>query len=342
MTGKNMAEKKELLKVLEKIKGTPILVIGDIMLDRYIFGAVERISPEAPVPVVHVTKTENRLGGAGNAVRNLCNLSADVTLCGFIGDDQESAEVLKLLEKYKVGHDGVLIDRKLPTTSKTRVISQRQQIVRIDREEVPDSSNPRDSALVNKLIKYISSVYEKNNAVIFSDYGKGTVTSSVINLFEEAGKNKKIGFGIRPLMVDPHPTNYFIYKGMSVAKPNRKEAEIATGIRIKDRQSASKAARVILEKWHSQMVLISLGEDGLMIAQENNSPDIFIDTVAQEVSDVSGAGDAVTAVFTAALATGATPLIAGHLANIAAGIVVSEVGTVPIDAKKLLAAIEKL
>ena len=337
-----MTNKKEMLAIVEKIKDTPILVIGDIMLDRYIFGDVERISPEAPVPVVHVSKMENRLGGAGNAVRNLCNLSAKVTLCGYIGDDQESAEVLKLLEKFKVIHDGVLIDQTLPTTSKTRVIAQRQQIVRIDREIIPDNSNPRDAALSNKLNTYVHSILDKQSAVIFSDYGKGAISRSLIEMFESERKDKKIGLNTRPLMVDPHPSNYFHYKGMSVAKPNRKEAEIATGVRIKDRESASKAAKILLDKWQSEMILISLGEDGLMISQQGQKNDIFIDTVALEVSDVSGAGDTVTSVFTAALATGASTLNAGHLANIAAGIVVSEVGTVPIDVKKLLKAIENL
>ena len=335
-----LPDKKALLDLLKKIQDTPILVIGDIMLDRYIFGSVERISPEAPVPIVHVQKTENRLGGAGNVVRNLCNLRARVNLCGFIGDDQESAEILKLLERHKIIHDGVLIDTEVATTLKTRVIAQKQQVVRIDREDILENGDLRRKELQNKFLAYLQSVLEDNRAVIFSDYGKGAITKSLLELFEEFRKNKKIDLLNRPLVVDPHPSNYLLYQGMSVAKPNRKEAELAAGVRITDRNSASRAAAVLLDKWNSQMILISLGEDGLMIAQRGSEQDIFIDTVAQEVSDVSGAGDTVTAVFTACLAVGATSVQAGNLANIAAGVVVSEVGTAPIDIEKLISAVE--
>ena len=334
--------KKNLLKLLDSIKNTPILVVGDIMLDRYIFGQVERISPEAPVPVVHVSRTENRLGGAGNTVMNLCNLSAKVSLCGYVGDDAESAEILKLLERNKVKHDGVLIDQIIPTTSKTRVIAQRQQVVRIDREEIPGKDNPRNKSLINKLSKFISQSSSQNSAIIISDYGKGAVNQNLLEIIEKERKAKKRGGKGIPLMIDPHPRNYALYKGMSIAKPNRKEAEIATGIRIDSRASASAAAKILLQKWNAEMILISLGEDGLMISQRSQKKDIFLDTVAQKISDVSGAGDTVTAVFTAAIAAGAEPIEAGHLANLAAGIVVSEVGTVPIDARKLRNAINKL
>lgn len=336
------ADKKELLAILQRIRDLPILVIGDLMLDRYIFGTVERISPEAPVPVVHVKATEDRLGGAGNAVRNLCSLAAKVSVCGYIGDDHESAEIRKLLAESKVDHSGILIDRSLPTTLKTRVIAQKQQVVRIDREEPPSVKAPRSPELEQKFIDLVRRGLENNKAVIFSDYGKGVLTAALIDLIEDARREGKIKLGVRPLVVDPHPSNYSRYKGMSVAKPNRKEAEVAAGMPIDSREAASKAARILLEKWHADMMLISLGEDGLIISVAGQAEDIFIDTVAQDVADVSGAGDAVTAVFTAAIAAGATPYNAGYLANLAAGIVVSEVGTVPVDYNKLIKAIEQL
>jgi rfaE bifunctional protein kinase chain/domain len=331
-----------LLTLLDSLRGKDIAVIGDIMLDRYIFGSVDRISPEAPVPVVHVRRTEDRLGGAGNVVRNLCNLHANVRLCGLIGDDSEGKVLLSILEKQGVNTDGVVIDKSNPTTTKTRVIAQRQQVVRIDREDYrrvnPGEAAEFEKKYVDKLLSVLNGV----STIIISDYGKGAINQLLLQKIDEyrdIAKNKKQNV---LLVVDPHPTHYSLYKHMSVGKPNRREAEIASGIKIDSRESAAQAAHVLIERWKAEMMLVSLGESGLLIAQSGDKQDIFLETVAQEVSDVSGAGDTVTAVFSLAMASGATPEVAGHLANLAAGIVVSEVGTVPVDINKLKSEIGRI
>lgn len=325
------SDRDQLLATLERMRGIPAMVVGDVMLDRYIWGVVERISPEAPVPIVNVRRTEDRLGGAGNVVRNLCSLGARVELCGFIGDDEEGETVLKLLASECVGRDGVLIDSSIPTTSKTRVIAHNQQVVRIDREEI-DTHNQR---LRTSFEALVASRIDAAKVIIVSDYGKGTITASLLEAFSKAKDEGRVGLKSRPIMLDPHPRNYQIYKNMTAVKPNRKEAEEAAGFRIRSKEDALRAAPEVLKRWQSDILVLSLSEDGMLIATVDGEPPFLIDTVARRVADVSGAGDTVTAVFAAALGVGAPLRVAGDLANIAAGIVVGEVGTAPVDADRL-------
>ena len=332
------SSREELLGAYDKIRGLPVLVVGDVMLDRYIWGAVERISPEAPVPVVMVRRMEDRLGGAGNAVRNLRAIGAVVDICGFIGDDEEGQSVLKLLAAEQVGRDGVLIDAAIPTTSKTRVIAHNQQVVRIDREEINNHSPDLRKAFENLVDKKI----DAHKVVVISDYGKGTVTESLLKRFSAAKEAGRVGIGSRPLMLDPHPRNYALYAGMTAVKPNRKEAEEAAGMKIKSKDDALRAAPLVLAKWRSDILVLSLSEDGMLVATADGSAPILIDTVARRVADVSGAGDTVTAVFAAALGVEVPLRVAGDLANIAAGIVVGEVGTAPVNAEQLLEEIRNL
>ena len=335
-----LPSKKELLETLEKIPGCSILVVGDLMLDRYIWGKVDRISPEAPVPVVEVKSIEDRLGGAGNVVRNLCNLGVKVTVCGYVGDDDEGATVLKLLRESNVDKDGVIIDREHPTSLKTRVVAHPQQIVRIDRED----KSPRSAPLQSAFASLIESHFTDNNVsgVIVSDYAKGAISPIIMNKFSENAQKGILGRKAIPLVIDPHPSNYNLYKNITIAKPNRKEAEAASGMKITDHVSALEAAQIIMEKWNSELMMITLGEGGMVIAEKGVSGGVCLDTFAQEVFDVSGAGDTVTSVFTAALAVGASVAVAGQLSNVAAGYVVSEVGTVAIDLARLKSEVEAL
>ena len=330
--------KKELFDVVEKIKSLRLLVVGDIILDRYIWGNCERISPEAPVPVVDVRKTEDRLGGAGNVVNNLRSLGAGVSLCGFIGDDDEGAVLMRILGEMDVQHDGVMLDRNRPTSVKTRVIAQSQQVVRIDRESRTATSPMLREALAAVVDSQISSC----SALIVSDYAKGSVSEQVCRKLYEARQSGRIGLGSIPYVVDPHPDNFSLYHGISLAKPNRREAETGSGVKVHDRESALKAAIVLRDRWEAEMMMITLGEGGLVILPPETDTGLFLDTVARDVFDVSGAGDTVTALFTCALAVGASYSVAGDLANIGAGIVVSEVGTVPVDPDRLRADIERL
>lgn len=324
-------KKEQLLATLAKIQSTPILVVGDLILDRYVWGKVNRISPEAPVPVVEVVRTEGRLGGAGNVVRNLFTIGAKPTVCGLIGDDEDGLELMRLFKESGADVDGVIVDPSRPTTVKTRVIAATQQIVRIDREQL--ASEAKDATM--KMVASLSRSIEGSRAVILSDYGKGAVNSDVLDTLERASVDHRIGLAGRPLFVDPHPRNYNSYRSMSVAKPNRREAEIASGCSISNVDDAFKAADVLMRKWNSEMMVITLGEDGMIVKQAGEERGVHLETMAQEVFDVSGAGDTVTALFSAALAVGASPTTAGVLSNIAAGIVVSEVGTVAVDIDRL-------
>ncbi len=329
--------KEQLLATLDMIAGTPILVVGDLILDRYIWGKVDRISPEAPVPVVEVVKTEGRLGGAGNVVRNLATIGAKPTVCGLIGDDEDGRDLMGLFREIGANVDGIVVDTTRPTTVKTRVIAATQQIVRIDRERKISDSPEASSKMVDAIHRAI----DGTRAVILSDYGKGAVCGAVLDALQRASADHRLELAARPLFVDPHPRNYNNYRSMSVAKPNRKEAEIASGHSINSVEDAFAAADLLMRKWNSEMMVITLGEDGMVVKQDGEPRGVHLETMAQEVFDVSGAGDTVTALFCSALAVGASPTTAGVLANIAAGIVVSEVGTVAVDLDRLRAQVEK-
>ncbi len=307
--------------------------MGDLMLDRYVWGQVERISAEAPVPVVHIRRTEDRLGGAGNAVKNLVSLGVNVDLSGVVGPDDEGKLVASLLDEDGVKREGLLVDPSRPTVIKTRVIAHSQQVVRIDRED----TSPVAPEMTSRLMEVAERQIAENNIYLLSDYGKGTVTREFLAKLSELRQSKG---GSIPIIVDPHPANHNYYSNITIAKPNKKEAEAASGIVIKDRASALEAGKVLIKRWNADMMLITLGEDGLMILPSLTTDAIFLETMAQEVFDVSGAGDTVTAVFSAAMAAGASLAAAGDLANIAAGIVVSEIGTSPIEYKRLRETID--
>jgi D-beta-D-heptose 7-phosphate kinase/D-beta-D-heptose 1-phosphate adenosyltransferase len=326
-----LGDKKELLGILDRIAGAPVMVVGDLLLDRYTWGKVERISPEAPVPVVEVVRMEDRLGGAGNVVRNLTTIGAHPVAYGVIGDDAEGKLMLDLFAEAGADAGGVLVDPSRPTVLKTRVIAHTQQIVRIDREQKGEVSD----SIAKQLTEAVLAGIPQAKGVILSDYGKGAVTKQMLNTLVEVYKRGELGLSSRALFVDPHPANYDNYKVMSIAKPNRKEAEAASGRKIDSVEDAFEVAELLLEKWNSEMMVITLGEGGMVLRQRGSTDGLHLETAAQEVFDVSGAGDTVTAVFTAALAVGASPVNAGVLANIAAGIVVSEIGTAAIKLDKL-------
>lgn len=332
-----LASKAELLEILEKIQGTPVQVIGDFVLDRYAWGKVERISPEAPVPIVHVVRMEDRLGCAGNVVRNLASMGARPIACGVVGDDAEGQMVRNLLEESGTDASGIVIDPSRPTIVKTRVLAQNQQMIRIDWEEIHEL----DGAKTQELLKGLDRGLPSSKALIVSDYGKGVITDHVLKDLAQKYTRGELSLARRPLFIDPHPRNYSRYSVMSVAKPNRKEAEAAAGEKIATVEDAFRVAEILLKKWNSEIMVISLGEDGMVVRRAGSPDGLHLETSAQEVFDVSGAGDTVTAVYTAALSVGSGPISAGILANIAAGIVVSEVGTAAIKLEKLKDGISK-
>ncbi len=329
--------REELFKGLRAIEGAKILVVGDIILDRYIWGKVERISPEAPVPVVEVNEIEDRLGGAGNVVRNLRGLGAIVSLAGFVGDDDDGRKVLALLDDGKTNRDAVIVDRSKRTSLKTRVVANSQQVCRIDKED----RIPAPPALQEALAAVVDSQIKDVDAVIVSDYAKGTISPVLLNRLKGAFDEKRLGLESKPLIIDPKPANFDLYKCGTIVKPNRKEAEVALGKKIRSSTDAVEAAVELKKKWGAEMILITLGEGGLVLL-DSKGVSHHVETVAKEVFDVSGAGDTVTAVIAAALAKKCSPVLAAELSNIAAGIVVSEVGTVAIDLKKMVEGVHSL
>jgi len=330
-----LTQSERLLSLIDAFQDTPILLVGDMMLDHYVWGKVERISPEAPVVVVQVTEESERPGGAALVAHNLVQLGAKVYLGGFIGEDSSGLALKNLLENLGINTDALIVDPERPTTVKTRVIAHSQQVVRVDREKVGTVSGELGVELSKRLAK----VMPNTKAMVVSDYAKGAVTETLFDLLDE--KKSQLGFGKYPVVIDPKAPNFSLYRNATVIKPNRAEAARAANMEIPSRAHAISAGEILLRRWGCEIVLITLGEDGMVLV--SNSPGlpstVEIDTTAREVFDVSGAGDTVNAVFTLALATGAEPGDAARLANYAAGLVVAEVGTVAVTAQDLRAAV---
>jgi D-beta-D-heptose 7-phosphate kinase/D-beta-D-heptose 1-phosphate adenosyltransferase len=324
-----------LYDILSRFAETRILVIGDVILDQFIWGTVSRISPEAPVPVVNVTKEELLLGGSANVVRNIRSLGGHCALCGIIGDDAMGAELLRLMQEAGAPTDG-LIKGIRPTTIKTRVVAQRQQVVRYDREQ----SGPPSERTLQALLAYLDKNVADFDAVLVSDYAKGVVCGPLMaRLNELLAELRRKGRNL-PLIADPKPVNALRFSGATVITPNNFEAAKISGIEITDEESLLAAARTIKKELACQAVLITRGEAGMALLEEDDSM-ALIPTMAKEVYDVTGAGDTVAATLALGLAAGCSMTDAAIIANHAAGIVVGKVGTAAVSREELLAALDK-
>ncbi|MCX5716406.1 MAG: D-glycero-beta-D-manno-heptose-7-phosphate kinase [Candidatus Omnitrophica bacterium] len=320
---------KEIISRFEKAK---VLVIGDVMLDEFVWGSVSRISPEAPVPVVLVNSETVMPGGASNVANNLATLGARVIVAGVIGADNKGKILAGELDKKGIDTEGLVVDPDRPTTLKTRVIGNRQQVVRIDREK----PNEIPAATLGKITDFIDSRIKDVDAVIIEDYGKGVITPAVIKKAVSAGKRfNKI------ITVDPKEENFNYYKGVTAVTPNRYEAQNMVGFKIRDDASLKKAGWALVKKLNCDIALITLGEDGMCLFEKGKASPVQIPTVAQEVFDVSGAGDTVISGFTLSLCCGATKIEAAHIANYAAGIVVGKVGVAVVSREELMQRIGK-
>ncbi|MCA9743005.1 D-glycero-beta-D-manno-heptose-7-phosphate kinase [candidate division KSB1 bacterium] len=318
-----------LLEILPKIKRTKIAVVGDLMLDQYIWGDVARISPEAPVPVVEIASESTSLGGAANVSNNVHALGANTIPIGVVGNDYSGSLLRDLFARNGFETDGIIVDSSRQTTVKTRVIAHNQHVVRIDRETKQDISEHALQALLN----YLESMIGELDAIIFEDYNKGLLTAACISQINAmALKNRVL------VTVDPKYDNFWAYQNVAVFKPNRRETEAIIGTRLTDESDVLAAANRLMDRLHCQNVLITLGEQGLFLL-ESDGQHHKIPTRAKKVHDVSGAGDTVIGTLTAGLATGASISEAASLANFAAGVVVAELGAVPISPKKLRDAI---
>ncbi|OGW76794.1 MAG: hypothetical protein A3C51_02615 [Omnitrophica bacterium RIFCSPHIGHO2_02_FULL_46_20] len=321
----------KLNSIISNFKNTNVLVIGDIILDEFIWGDVSRISPEAPVPVVWVKRESFMPGGASNVANNLRSLGARTYLAGVIGDDERGATLKGALEQKGIDTSGIMIDESRPTTLKTRIVAQHQQVVRIDKEKVDTLSD----ALISRIINCAKELIDKIDAVIIEDYGKGVITPKLLKYIVPLAKaHKKI------ISVDPKEERLKYYHGITLITPNNHEASKAVGFEIKDNATLKKAGEEMLKKFKCKIALITLGENGMAVFQKDKTMK-HIPTVAQEVFDVSGAGDTVIACYTLALAAGANPVEAAHISNYAAGIVVGKVGIAIVTPDELINRIKR-
>lgn len=321
-------DRKRLHLILEGMRSKCIMVIGDLMIDEYIWGKVERISPEAPVPVVEVESELFNLGGAGNVANNLLNLGARVIINAVRGNDRHGDILVGILEDLKVPTDSIFVDPKRTTTVKTRIIAHTQQVARIDKE---DRSLITD-ALRKKIIGSYQDALADIDALIISDYGKGVVSKKLIGEVVPPARKKGI-----PVCVDPKERNFPYYRNVSAITPNVKELSFGAGIKIEEYDHLIQAAHKVKSMLGCDMVLVTRGEHGMSLFEEDGHP-VDIPTTAKAVFDVTGAGDTVIACFTLAWASGATPREAAIIANVAAGLVVAEVGAASVPWEKLSSA----
>jgi len=322
---------KDLQKVVETVErgfyGRRVLVVGDLMLDRYLWGAVERISPEAPVPVVRLDHKTHVAGGAGNVAVNLCGLGCAVSLAGIVGDDEDGRQLLELLQNVSVGTAAILAAPGRPTICKTRILGGRQQMLRVDVEKAGELSSELQGALLERIETQISGC----SAIILSDYGKGLLSASVCQAIIRRGRELSI-----PTFVDPKGLHYEKYAGCDAISPNRMELVAATSTDHSDLDLLLQKGEQLRNHLGIQSLVVTLGELGITLI-ESGSVQRF-PALAREVFDVSGAGDTVIATLAAALAAGGSMLEAANLANHAAGIVVGKVGTATASADELLSS----
>ncbi len=323
-----------LIPLVGKLAKSKILVIGDIIIDHFIWGNVSRISPEAPVPVVNVNREEFLLGGGANVLHNIYSLGGNAVLCGIVGNDEMGERLRQLLAQLGASDEG-LVQGKRPTTVKTRVVAQGQQVVRFDREQ---TGRPAEIT-VAWMRDYIVETLSDFDAVIVSDYYKGVISlplmqvllSEVKRIEEQTGK-------IIPVVVDPKPAEPERFSGATIITPNHLEAEKMSGCTINSREELLQAAGKLQEKLACDAILITRGEAGMALLVSGKEL-ITIPTMAKEVFDVTGAGDTVIAALALGLACGADYTDAATLANVAAGIVVGKVGTATVEAAELLEAL---
>lgn len=328
---KRLTERLMLEKIIKRFSRVRILVVGDVMLDRFIWGGVSRISPEAPVPVVVVEKETFLLGGAANVVNNIHALGGEVSLCGLIGDDEMGQKINQRLDEMGVERSGVTMEPGRQTTVKTRIIAHHQQLVRIDRE----TTQPPRTSTIRRLSDYLERHIKGFDGIILSDYGKGLLTKGVIrHAIRTAREDKKF------VMVDPKIKNFFSYREATVVTPNTGEASSASRIFITDEASLNRAGRILLKRLRCDALVVTRGEDGMAIFEPHQRP-FLVPTEAKEVYDVTGAGDTVIGTMALALGAGASIRRATELANHAAGIVVGKVGTATVHQKELIDAMKE-
>ncbi|MGB0910618.1 MAG: D-glycero-beta-D-manno-heptose-7-phosphate kinase [Nitrospirales bacterium] len=320
---------KKFEQYIQRFSRANILVLGDLILDHYIWGKVNRVSPEAPVPVVHVESESLCLGGAANVYRNVVSLGGQADLCGVVGSDEGGHALLKALGVFRRSRGGVVIDASRPTTRKTRVIAHNQQIVRFDVEQQSDLS----SSTERKVLRYVLSRLSEISCLVISDYAKGVVTPSLMASLSEAAASHHV-----PIIVDPKVEHFPHYHGVTAITPNHVEAYEAAGIDEHSDCSIDEIGEMLQKKIHCQAVLITRGEQGMSL-YDGKKKVFHIPSRARQVFDVTGAGDTVVSTLSLAISTGASFRDAAFLANQAAGVVVGMVGTASVTQDQLKKAL---
>ncbi len=320
---------RRLAALVRRLHGVRVLVIGDLMLDHFIRGRVERISPEAPVPVVHVTDEEDRPGGAGNVASNVAALGGRASIAGLVGRDAAGARLRAVLDAIGADTGGIVAVRDMRTIRKTRIIAHHQQVVRFDRE----SSSAPDGPPARRLEAWVLARLRRADVVVVSDYGKGTVGPRLLAALAEVHAHRPFTW-----VVDPKRVNFPHYRRVSLMKPNLEEAAAAADMEIRDAASLRAAGARLLARWDAEAVLVSRGEHGMALFRRGHGVREF-PTAARDVFDVTGAGDTVVATCALALGAGATLEEAALLANHAAGIVVGKSGTATVTAPELARAV---
>jgi D-glycero-beta-D-manno-heptose-7-phosphate kinase len=323
----NPSDGRTLLKRFSHIKA---LVIGDLMLDHFLWGSVSRISPEAPVPVVEVSRETEMPGGAGNVAINMAALGAEVFVAGVVGQDRTAERLVSLLQRFPMHLEPIIRSPDRPTILKTRIIAHQQQVVRVDREV----RNELAAEVRRQLWEQIQGILPRVDAVVLSDYGKGVVNSALINALIPIARKRGI-----PITVDPKIENFSQYRNVTCVTPNLQEAMAGARVqRVQSEEDVERLGQQILRTLHVTSVLITRGEKGMSLF-EKKKPVIHIPTRAREVYDVTGAGDTVISTLTLALAAGAPLRTAAELANYAAGIVVGKLGTAAVSRTELEAVL---
>jgi D-glycero-beta-D-manno-heptose-7-phosphate kinase len=316
-------------EILQALRDRYVVVLGDVMLDEFVWGDVTRISPEAPVPVVDVRRESVHLGGAANVLANLVALGARGSVVGVVGNDGTGERLRVGLRELGI-HDSLIVDETRPSTTKTRIVAHSQLVVRADRE----SRTPVSAKIEEKIVSCLNDELKRADAFVVSDYDKGVVTPAILR------EILPVAYGQVPVLIDPKLRNFNFYRPATLVTPNHFEA-----LRMSDSEDTSNdgshhAARVIREKLGCDAVLITRGDRGMLLLGADGEP-VYVETAAREVYDVTGAGDTVIAALAGALATGATMLEAASLANHAAGVVVGKVGTATATAAELMATFEE-
>ncbi|MFC1566380.1 D-glycero-beta-D-manno-heptose-7-phosphate kinase [bacterium] len=318
-------QKSKLLKIVDKFPNTNILVIGDIMLDKFIWGKVKRISPEAPVPVVEITKETHMPGGAGNVVSNISELGGTCYIVGIIGNDETGKTFLSDMNGHTIKTEGILKVSERPTIIKTRIIADHQQVVRVDKEV----NMPIHSSHTDKLINSIKNILPSVSLVVISDYGKGVISKKLLNALVRNAKRLK-----KPILVDPKIEHFKNYKKVTCITPNLNEAlQGMHHLKADTQKDVEKLGDQIMKKLELESLIITQGEKGMTIFEKKNKT--HIPTLAKEVFDVTGAGDTVISTLALSLANKANILESAYIANCAAGIVVGKLGTACITREEI-------